>query len=49
MSRGVLTEALDAELRDAEVGRVMEAIDFAVGSPEPELIDAHAGVFVEDG
>jgi len=23
-------------------------IDFAVGSPEPEPIDAHMGVFVED-
>jgi pyruvate dehydrogenase E1 component alpha subunit len=48
MSRGVLTEKLDAEIRDLEAKKVEEAIDFAVGSPEPELIDAHVGVFVED-
>jgi TPP-dependent pyruvate/acetoin dehydrogenase alpha subunit len=47
-SRGVLTEKLDAEIRDAEAAKVMEAIDFAVGSPEPELIDAHTGVYVEE-
>ncbi len=48
MSRGVLTEELDAEMRDTEAVNVKEAIDFAVGSPEPEPIDAHMGVFVED-
>ena len=48
MSGGVLTEGLDAEIRDTEAMKVKEAIDFAVGSPEPEPIDAHMGVFVED-
>jgi len=48
MSRGVLTEGLDAEIRDTEAEKVKVAIDFAVGSPEPELIDAHVGIFVED-
>jgi TPP-dependent pyruvate/acetoin dehydrogenase alpha subunit len=48
MSRGVLTEKLDAEIRDLEAKKVEEAIDFAVGSPEPGLIDAHVGVFMED-
>jgi TPP-dependent pyruvate/acetoin dehydrogenase alpha subunit len=47
--RGVLTPGLDAEIRDAEAAKVREAIDFAVGSPEPELIDAHVGVYVEEG
>jgi TPP-dependent pyruvate/acetoin dehydrogenase alpha subunit len=45
---GVLTPGLDAEIRDAEAAKVMEAIDFAVGSPEPELIDAHTGIYVEE-
>jgi TPP-dependent pyruvate/acetoin dehydrogenase alpha subunit len=49
LSGGVLTEELDARIRDAEAMKVKEAIDFAVGSPEPEPIDAHVGVFVEDG
>lgn len=48
MSRGVLTEKLDAEIRDTEAVKVKEAIDYAAGSPEPEPIDAHMGVFVED-
>jgi TPP-dependent pyruvate/acetoin dehydrogenase alpha subunit len=43
-----LTERLDSEIRDTEAEKVKEAIDFAVGSPEPEPIDAHVGVFVED-
>ena len=49
IDRGVLTAELDAEIRDTEAAKVKEAIDFAVGSPEPDLIDAHIGVFVEDG
>lgn len=49
IDRGVLTPGLDAKIRDAEAAKVREAIDFAVGSPEPGLLDAHIGVFVEDG
>jgi pyruvate dehydrogenase E1 component alpha subunit len=48
MDRGVLTPELDAEIRDAEAAKIKDAISFAVGSPEPELIDAHVGVFVEE-
>ena len=48
MDRGVLTEELDAEIWDAEAARVREAIDYAAGSPEPELIDAYAGVYAEE-
>ncbi len=48
IGRGVLTEELDAEIWDTEAARVREAIDYAVGSPEPELIDAYAGVYVEE-
>ncbi|MBN2334844.1 thiamine pyrophosphate-dependent dehydrogenase E1 component subunit alpha [Candidatus Bathyarchaeota archaeon] len=48
MEKGVLTEKLDAEIRGEEAKKVKEAIDFAVGSPEPELLDAYKGIFVED-
>lgn len=45
---GVLTEGLDAEIWDAEAARVREAIEFAEASPEPELFEAYAGVYVEE-
>lgn len=48
MKEGILTEALDKEIRDKEAKRVGEAIDFAMGSPEPELLDAYSSIFVED-
>jgi len=47
MKLGVLTEKLDMEIRDREAAAVKEAIDFAVGSPEPELVDAYKGIFAE--
>jgi len=47
MKLGVLTEKLDAEIRGKEAAAVKEAIDFAVGSPEPELVDAYKGIFAE--
>ena len=47
MKEGVLTEKIDAEIRDKEAKRVEAAIDFAMGSPEPELLDAYKDVFVE--
>jgi pyruvate dehydrogenase E1 component alpha subunit len=47
MNEGVLTEKLDQEIRDLEVVAVKEAVDFAVGSPEPELVDAFRGIFAE--
>jgi len=46
--RGLLTEGLDAEIWEAEAARVREAIDYAAGSPEPPLIDAYTGVYVEE-
>jgi len=48
MEKGVLTEKLEAEIRGEEAAKVKEAIDFAVGSPEPEPLDAYEGIFVED-
>jgi TPP-dependent pyruvate/acetoin dehydrogenase alpha subunit len=48
MHEGVLTEELDAEIRDKEAKKVEEAIDFAMGSPEPELLDAYQDIFVEE-
>jgi pyruvate dehydrogenase E1 component alpha subunit len=48
MQEGVLTEELDAEIWDKDVKLVEEAIDFAIGSPEPELLDAYLDIFVED-
>jgi TPP-dependent pyruvate/acetoin dehydrogenase alpha subunit len=47
MNEGVLTEKLDRDIREAEAEAVKEAIDFAVGSPEPELVDAYKGIFAE--
>lgn len=48
MKEGVLTDDLDTEICDKEAKRVEEAIDFAMGSPEPELLDAYSDIFVED-
>jgi len=47
MGEGVLTETLDREIRNREAAAVEEAVDFAVGSPEPELVDAYIGIFKE--
>jgi TPP-dependent pyruvate/acetoin dehydrogenase alpha subunit len=44
----VLSEDLDEEIWDAEAARVREAIDYAVGSPEPQLIDAYTDIYVEE-
>jgi pyruvate dehydrogenase E1 component alpha subunit len=47
MKLSVLNEKLDREIRDREAAAVKEAIDFAVGSPEPELVDAYKDIFAE--
>jgi len=47
MKLGVLNEKLDREIRDTEATAVKEATDFAVGSPEPELVDAYRDIFKE--
>jgi pyruvate dehydrogenase E1 component alpha subunit len=46
MKEGVLTEKHDREIRDKESKAVKEAIDFAMGSPAPELMDAYKHVYV---
>jgi pyruvate dehydrogenase E1 component alpha subunit len=48
MKLGILTKKLDSEIIKLETNRVREAIDFAIGSPEPELMDAFKDIFVED-
>ena len=48
MKQGVLSEKLDSEIRDKAAKLVEEAIDFAMGSPEPELLDAYQNIFVEE-
>lgn len=47
MEAGVLTEKLDKDIRDSEAVEVKEAIDFAAGSPEPELLDAYKHIYSE--
>jgi TPP-dependent pyruvate/acetoin dehydrogenase alpha subunit len=47
MMEGVLTEEIDEKIRAEEAAEVKEAMDFAVGSPEPELVDAYDDIFVE--
>jgi TPP-dependent pyruvate/acetoin dehydrogenase alpha subunit len=47
MKEGVLTEKLDSEIREREAKKVEAAVHFAMGSPEPELLDAYKDVFVE--
>jgi len=47
MMEGVLTEELDEKIRGEEAAGVKEAMDFAMGSPEPELVDAYDDIFVE--
>jgi pyruvate dehydrogenase E1 component alpha subunit len=47
MEEGVLTEKLDKEMKDREAAEVKEAINFAAGSPEPELLDAYKHIYSE--
>lgn len=47
LSSGVLSEDLDKKIRAEEAADVKEAMDYAIGSPEPELIDAFNDIFVE--
>ena len=47
LAEGVLTEELDDKIRSAEATEVKEAMDFAIGSPEPKLVDAYDDIFVE--
>ena len=47
MMESVLTEELDEKIRGEETAGVKEAMDFAMGSPEPELVDAYDDIFVE--
>jgi len=47
MMEDILTEELDEKIRGEEAGDVKEAMDFAMGSPEPELVDAYDDIFVE--
>ena len=47
IERGVLTQELDDEIREEEAEAVSEAVDYAVGSPEPEPLDAYKHVFAE--
>ncbi len=47
MMEGILSEALDEKILEEEVADVEEAINFAMGSPEPEPLDAFNDVFVE--
>ncbi|MCW4048399.1 MAG: thiamine pyrophosphate-dependent dehydrogenase E1 component subunit alpha [Candidatus Bathyarchaeota archaeon] len=47
MMDGVLSKELDDKIRSEEAAKVKEAMDFAVGSPEPELVDAYSDIFVE--
>jgi pyruvate dehydrogenase E1 component alpha subunit len=48
MNEGVLTNELDSEIRSIELKKVEEAMDFAMGSPEPELLSAFDHIFVEE-
>lgn len=48
MMKGILDDDLDLRIREEEANKVKEAIDFAMGSPEPELVEAYADIFVEE-
>jgi pyruvate dehydrogenase E1 component alpha subunit len=48
VAEGSLTEKKDEEIKREEAEAVEEAIKYAVGSPEPELLDAFTDVFTED-
>lgn len=47
-AEGTLTEEKDEEIRKKEVNVVKEAIKYAIGSPEPELLEAFTDIFTED-
>jgi pyruvate dehydrogenase E1 component alpha subunit len=48
MNEGILTEKLDDTIREDQSNEIKDAIDFAIGSPEPELLDAWKDIFVEE-
>jgi pyruvate dehydrogenase E1 component alpha subunit len=47
LAEGILSLEDDQRIRDEEARTVSEAIDFAVGSPEPEPVEAYNDVFSE--
>jgi pyruvate dehydrogenase E1 component alpha subunit len=48
IKRGLLDEKLDQQIRDKEIEAFKEALDFAMGSPEPDLLEAFTNIFVEE-
>jgi TPP-dependent pyruvate/acetoin dehydrogenase alpha subunit len=48
LKQGKLTEDLNNRIKEDEARRVKQAIDFAVGSPEPELQEAYTDIFKGD-
>jgi pyruvate dehydrogenase E1 component alpha subunit len=48
INEGALTKELDKNIRKEQVNSVKKAMDFAVGSPEPDILDAWKDIFVEE-
>jgi pyruvate dehydrogenase E1 component alpha subunit len=44
----ILSVDLDEKIHEEQAKEVKDAIDFALGSPEPELLDAWKDIFVEE-
>ncbi|UCD45014.1 MAG: thiamine pyrophosphate-dependent dehydrogenase E1 component subunit alpha [Candidatus Bathyarchaeota archaeon] len=49
LAEGLLTQEEDAKMREQESAALEEVVSFAVGSPEPELLEAFRDVFAEGG
>jgi pyruvate dehydrogenase E1 component alpha subunit len=47
IEEGILTKEVDEKTREEQAEEVKKAIDYAIGSPEPELLDAWKDIFVE--
>jgi pyruvate dehydrogenase E1 component alpha subunit len=48
IKEGILTKKMDSKIIKLEANRVKQAIDFAISSPEPEIMDAFIDIFVEN-
>ncbi|MHA2393822.1 MAG: thiamine pyrophosphate-dependent dehydrogenase E1 component subunit alpha [Promethearchaeota archaeon] len=46
ISNNILDEESDNKLREKVIEEVKDAVDFAIGSPEPDLLDAYSDIFI---
>lgn len=47
ITKDIMDKELEKRLREEVIEEVTDAVDFAIGSPEPDLLDAYSDIFTE--